>query len=134
MDRLRHDVDQLIETPFDDIAAVDALLGSQLGPVGSDDQLNVRKADAGAIAGISLRSIELRSARDDPRHATLLMSVEPSALMMTDAPWPAAVLYPPRPDAPDSNAYWSLQTGGATVIVGLGPDQVHVSYVSISKR
>lgn len=134
MERLRHDVDRLITTRFDDVEALDRQIGSRLGPVRKEGQLNVRHAHDGSIAGIALENIELRSAQDDPGHATLVLEVAPSGLVMEDAPWPTAVLYPPRPDAPDSTAHWSLQVDDTSVVFGLAPDQVHVRYISISKR
>lgn len=134
MERLKHDVDQLISTGFDDVEALDRQFGSRLGPVRQEGQLNVRHTHGGEIAGIALASIELRSAQDDPKHATLLLDVAPSGLIMEDAPWPDAVLFPPRPDAPDSTAYWSLRMGDTSVVFGLAPDQIHVRYISISKR
>ncbi|MGH8036720.1 MAG: hypothetical protein ACREPD_03170 [Stenotrophomonas sp.] len=134
MDRLKQDVDRLLNTRFDDVEALDRQLGSQLGPVRQEGQFNVRHAQGGNIAGAALEGMELRSAQDDPSHATLVLELAPSGLAMEDAPWPAAVLYPPRPDAPESTAHWSLQVGNASVVFGLAPDQVHVRYISISKR
>lgn len=134
MDRLKRDVDRLLSTPFDDVQALNVHLQAQLGPVQPHGQTDVRKAQGGTLAGIALKDIELRSAQDDPGHATLLLDLGSSELALQDPPWPAAVLYPPRPDAPDSNAYWSIQMGGASVIIGLAPDQTHVRYISIGKR
>jgi len=132
--RLKRDVDRLISIRFDDIDALEQQLGTQLGPPGSDGRANVRKAHGGAIAGVALQEVELHSAGDNPEHARLLLKLGAPDLLMEGAPWPAAVLYPPHPDAPDANAYWSFEIQGAAVILGLGPDQRRLSYISISKR
>lgn len=134
MDRLKSEVDRLAATGFDDIESLNSLLHAELGSIQTRDGMNVRSSQQGSLAGTALSNIELRSAQDDPRHATLVLEFNSSGLTIEDSPWPTAVLNPPRPDAPDSSAYWSVRSGDATVILGLASDQVHVNYISISKR
>lgn len=134
MERLKHDVDHLAGIQFQDIAALNAGLSTRLSPIRLRDEVSVRTGEGGSLAGIALRSVELRSAQDDPSHATLVLEFPSSSLVFEDAPWPDAVLYPPRPDAPDSSAYWLLKTDSTTLVFGLARDQKHLSYISISKR
>lgn len=132
--RLKRDVERLISIRFDDIEALEQQLDTHLGRPGADGRASVRKARGGTLAGVALKDVELHGAPDHPEQARLLLRFGATDLLMDDVPWPAAILHPPHPDAPDGHAYGSLEIQGAAVILGLGPDQTHLSYISIRKR
>ncbi|MFC0155806.1 hypothetical protein ACFFJ4_20095 [Xanthomonas dyei] len=133
-ERLKQDVDRLIGTDFQDVAALSAQLQTQFGPRQSQEAMVVRVGQGGALAGAALQHIELRSTQDAPSHATLLLDFSAPGPALEDVPWPDALLYPPRPDAAGSSAYWSLQRGQVTVILGLTKDQANLSFITISKQ
>ncbi|ASK98635.1 hypothetical protein KWH01_02895 [Xanthomonas campestris pv. merremiae] len=133
-ERLKQDVDRLIATDFQDVAALNAQLQTQFGPGEQQDAMVVRRGEGGALAGTALKRIELRSTRDAPAHATLVLDFSSPGPKFEGMPSPDASLYPPRPDASGSRAYWSMQTETATVIFGLSEDQSSLSYVTISKK
>ncbi|MEA9654737.1 hypothetical protein VDF98_12465 [Xanthomonas campestris pv. raphani] len=133
-ERLKQDVDRLIATDFHDIAALNAQLQTQLGPGESQDVMVIRAGVSGVLAGAALKRIELRSNQDAPSHATLVLDFSPPGPMFEGMPSPDASLYPPRPDAAGSSAYWSMQRETATVIFGLNQDQSGLSYITISKK
>lgn len=135
MERIKQSVDRLAVTGFDDIAAVNAQLHAKLGPAQSKDGFDVRVGDSGVLGGIPVSDIELRSATDDASHATLLLRFPAPGVPIEDVPWPNAVLYPPRPDAADSAAYWSVDMAHDTrVILGLSPDQTRLIQMTIRKN
>lgn len=135
MERIKQNVDRLADTGFDDIAAINAQLHAQLSPAQPRDGFDVRVSDSGALGGMPISGIELRSATDDASRATLLLRFAAPGVPLDDAPWPNAVLYPPRPDAADSTAYWSVdKANGTQVILGLSPDQTRLTYLTIRKN
>jgi len=135
MERIKQSVDRLAGTGFDDIAAVNAQLHAQLGPAQPRDGFDVRLSDSGVLGGIQVSDIELRSATDDASHATLLLRFPAPGVPIEEVPWPNAVLYPPRPDAADSTAYWSVDVAKDTqVILGLSPDQTRLTQMTIRKN
>lgn len=135
MERIKQSVDRLADTRFDDIAAVNAQLHAQLGAAQPKDGFDVRVSDSGVLGDIPVSGIELRSATDDASHATLLLRFPAPGVPLADVPWPNAVLYPPRPDAVDSTAYWSVDAANDTqVILGLSPDQTRLTHVTIRKN
>lgn len=135
MERIKEGVDRLADTGFDDIAAVNAQLHAHLGPAQPGDGFDVRVSDSGSLGGIPVSGIELRSATDDASHATLQLRFPAPGVRLSDVPWPNAVLYPPRPDAADSTAYWSVDTANDTqVILGLSPDQTRLTHITIRKN
>lgn len=133
-ERLKQDVDRLIATDFQDVAALNAQLQTQFGPGEPQDAMVVRRGEGGALAGAALKHIELRSTQDAPSHATLVLDFSLPGPKLEGMPSPDASLYPPRPDASGSRAYWSMHTETATVIFGLSEDQSSLSYVTISKK
>lgn len=133
MRRLRRDVDRLVAMDFRDVAALDSLLKTTLGPIQARDGMAVRVGSNGLLADIAIRNIELRSAQEDRSRTTLVMEVWPSRVFFNDEAWTDAFPYPPHPDAPGSRAYRLLRVGTTRVIIGLTEDQLHVSYITISK-
>ncbi|CAG2084324.1 hypothetical protein XCY_000610 [Xanthomonas euroxanthea] len=133
MRRLRQDIDRLVITDFKDIATLDSLLTTRLGPIQSRDGMAVRVGSNGLLAGIAVRNIELRGAQEDRSRTTLVIEVLPSRVLFDDAAWADALPYPPHPDAPGSRAYRLLQVGTTRVVIGLTEDQLHVSYITVSK-
>lgn len=134
MERIKHDVEHLIGLDFQDADALDVFLGTRLGPVRSDDGIDIRTAVGGSLAGLPLENVELRSAPGDSSRATLLLDFVAPGPAFDSVPWPDAVAHPPRPDAPDSTAYWSLQVDAAKVTLSLSQDRRHLSYIAIRKR
>ncbi|WP_371183218.1 hypothetical protein [Xanthomonas sacchari] len=135
MERIKRVVDRLVDTRFDDIAAINAQLQTSLGAVQTGDGFDVRTSVSGSLGGIPVSDIELRSAKDDASHVTLLLRFPLPGVPLESAPWPNATLYPPRPDAVDSAAYWSVDAAPDTrVILGLSADEKHLIQMTIRKN
>ncbi|APP76425.1 hypothetical protein [Xanthomonas vesicatoria] len=132
-ERLKQDVDRLIATDFQDSAAISAQLHTQLGPLQLDGERELRVSESGVLAGEKLQRVELSNATDDPSRGKLLIDFSPPGPTFGHAPWPDTMPYPPRPDAPDSRAYWVMTVDGKKVTFGLTEDQSHLSYISINK-
>ncbi len=132
-ERLKQDVDRLIATDFQDVAAVSTQLQAQFGPRHLDGERELRVSEQGVLAGEKVQRVEFINATDDPSRGKLVIDFSPPGPSFVEAPWVDAIPYPPRPDARDSKAYWEMEVGGAKVIFGLTEDQSHLSYISISK-
>ncbi|CAD0359805.1 hypothetical protein CFBP2533_43950 [Xanthomonas hortorum pv. pelargonii] len=132
-ERLKQDLDRLIGTDFRDIAAISAQLHTQLRPTQSDGERELQVSESGTLAGEKLQRIELSNTTGNPSQGKLVIDFFPPGPAFADAPWVDAVPYPPRPDAPDSRAYWVMKVDGAKVTFGLTQDQSHLSYISINK-
>ncbi|MBB3797597.1 hypothetical protein LN461_16570 [Xanthomonas arboricola] len=132
-ERLKQDVDRLIATDFQDVAAVSTQLQAQFGPRHLDGERELRVSEQGVLAGEKVQHVEFISATDDPSRGKLVIDFSPPGPGFKESPWVDAIPYPPRPDARDSRAYWEMTVKGTKVIFGLTEDQSHLSYISISK-
>ncbi|WP_244242873.1 hypothetical protein [Xanthomonas citri] len=132
-ERLKQDVDRLIATDFQDVAAVSTQLQAQFGPRHLDGERELRVSEQGVLAGKKVRHVEFINATDDPSRGKLVIDFSPPGPSFMESPWVDAIPYPPRPDARDSRAYWEMTVNGTKVIFGLTEDQSHLSYISISK-
>lgn len=132
-ERLKQDVDRLIATGFQDVAAVGTQLQAQFGPRHLDGERELRVSEQGMLAGEKVQRVEFINATDDPSRGKLVIDFSPPGPNFVEAPWVDAVPYPPRPDARDSRAYWEMAVNGTKVIFGLTEDQSHLSYISISR-
>ncbi|MEA9563442.1 MULTISPECIES: hypothetical protein [unclassified Xanthomonas] len=132
-ERLKQDVDRLIATDFQDVAAVSTQLQAQFGPRQLDAERELRVSEQGVLADEKLQRVEFINATDDPSRGKLVIDFSPPGPSFVEAPWVDAIPYPPRPDARDSRAYWEMTVNGTKVIFGLTEDQSHLSYISINK-
>nr|WP_243840312.1 hypothetical protein [Xanthomonas cannabis] len=123
----------MIATDFQDSAAISAQLHTQLGPPQLDGERELRVSESGVLAGEKLQRVEFSNATDDPSRGKLLIDFSPPGPTFVHAPWADAMPYPPRPDAPDSRAYWVMMVDRTKVTFGLTEDQAHLSYISITK-
>lgn len=132
-ERLKQDVDRLIATDFQDVAAVGTQLQAQFGPRQLDGEIELRVSEQGVLAGEKVQRVEFINAIDDPSRGKLVIDFSSPGPGFMESPWVDAIPYPPRPDALDSRAYWEMTVNGTKVIFGLTEDQSHLSYISISK-
>lgn len=134
MERFKKEVEQLAAIRFDDPEAVGRQLKTQLGAATRDNVHEERSAERGMLGDLSILNIKLRSASDNPAHATLTFDIAPPSVVVGNVLWEDSIPYPARPDASGSRPYWSTRVSGSEVILGLESDGTTLNYISISQR
>lgn len=134
MERFKSDIERLAGVRFDDVDALNGQLRTHFSSSGQGDLSVERSAERGALGRLEVRNIVLRSNAHQPGRARLTFDVVSPSIEINQELWRDSILYPARPDAPDSRPYWSVQLDRATVYLGLAPDSATLARVTIIQR
>lgn len=132
IERIRQGVTQLIAIPFTDSTSIEQFLNTKLGPPMKTEGFVVRSAAHGALSGIPVHDIEIRTGSDGLGTKVVVMSFEEQSIPFDGNDWPGAFPSPQRPDAAGSTPFWDVRQGHARILLGVDHTEAYLRALSIT--